>query len=133
MCQIKKFKFLQDSPLYKNIPVPDIIRKKWVINLFSKPLTDAEQSFLQKDPKFAVSSPKEPLTEYIAVTKCICDQLGENTEGKDCTKIYQKTKEILQHYKDKKDHTHNISKQRRRPSKPSGKTPLMWSSQQTRE
>ena len=51
-----------------------------------------------------------PLTEYIAVTKCICDELGENTAGTDCTEIYQKTKEILQHYKDKKDHTHNISK-----------------------
>ena len=52
-----------------------------------------------------------PLTEYIALTKCICGELGENTEGKDCTEIYQKTKEILQCYKDKKDHTCNISKE----------------------
>ena len=51
-----------------------------------------------------------PLTEYIAVTKHIYDELGENTEGKDCTEIYQKTKEILQCYKGKKDHTCNISK-----------------------
>ena len=109
--QIKKFNFLQNSPLYKNVPVPDIIRKKWVISLSSKPLTDAEQSLLQKGPKFAESSPKEPLTEYIAVTKRICNELGENTEGKDCTEIYQKTKEILQCYKDKKDHTHNINKE----------------------
>ena len=68
------------------------------------------KSLLQKGPKFAVSSPKVPLTEYIAVTKCICDELGENTKGKDCTEIYQKTKEILQCYKDKKDYTH-ISKE----------------------
>ena len=33
-----------------------------------------------------------PITEYIAVTKRICDELGENTTGKDCTEIYQKTK-----------------------------------------
>ena len=62
---------------------------------------DGEQSLLQKDPKFAVSSYKVPLTEYIAVTKRICNELDENTTGKDCTEIYQKTKEILQHYKNK--------------------------------
>ena len=50
-------------------------------HLSSKPLTDVEQSLLQKGPKFAVSSPKVPLTEYIAVTKHICNELGENTEG----------------------------------------------------
>ena len=77
----------------------------------SKPLTDGELSLLQKGPKFAVSSSKVPLTEYIAVTKRICDELGENTEGKDCTEIYQKTKEVLQHFKDKKGHTQNITKE----------------------
>ena len=35
-----------------------------------------------------------PLTEYIAVTKRICDELGENTTGKDCTEIYQKTRDL---------------------------------------
>ena len=64
---------------------------------------------LQKGPKFAVSSSRVPLTEYIAVTKRICDELGENATGKDCTEIYQKTKEILQHYKKKKSLTHNIT------------------------
>ena len=32
---------------------------------------------------------------------------------KDCTEIYQKTKEILQHYKKKKSFTHNITKEER--------------------
>ena len=93
------------------MPVPDIIRKKWVINLSSKPLSNGEQSILQKGPKFAVSSSKVPITEYIAVTKRICDELGENTTGKDCTEIYQKTKEVLQHFKEKKGLTCNITKQ----------------------
>ena len=75
--QIKKFNHLQQQPRYRNMPVPDIIRKKWVINLSSKPLSDGEQSILQKGPKFAVSSSKVPITEYIAVTKRICDELGE--------------------------------------------------------
>ena len=109
--QIKKFNFLKKTPAYRNTPVPDIIRKKWVINLSSKPLTDGEQSLLQKGPKFAVSSSRVPLTEYIAVAKRICDELGENTTGKDCTEIYQKTKEILQHYKKKKSFTRNITKE----------------------
>ena len=103
--QIKKFTYLQKQPRYRNTPVPDIIRKKWVINLSSKPLSNGEQSLLQKGPKFAVSSSKVPLTQYIAVTKRICDELGENTVGKDCTEIYQKTKEVLQHLKEKKGHT----------------------------
>ena len=53
-----------------------------------------------------------PLTEYITVTKRICDELVENTTGKDCTEIYQKTKEILQHYQKKKSYTCNITKER---------------------
>ena len=93
------------------MPVPDIIRKKWVINLSSKPLSDGEQSLLQKGPKFAVSSSQIPLTEYIAVTKRICDELGENTVGKDCTEIYQKTKEVLQHFKEKEGHICNTTKE----------------------
>ena len=109
--QIKKFNHLQQQPRYRNTPAPDIIRKKWVINLSSKPLSDGEQSILQKGPKFAVSSSKVPITEYIAVTKRICDELGENTTGKDCTEIYQKTKEVLQHFKEKKGPAHNITKQ----------------------
>ena len=90
-----------------------------------------EQSLLQKGPKFAVSSSKVPLTEYIAVTKRICDELSENTAGKDCTEIYQKTKEV------NTSRTRRgllaTSPNRRRPSRPSGKTPLEWYLQQTRE
>ena len=110
-CQIKKFTYLQKQPRYRNTPVPDIIRKKWVINLSSKPHSDGEQSLLQKGPKFAVSSSKVPLTEYIAITKRICDELSENTVGKDCTEIYQKTKKVLQHFKEKKGPTHNTTKE----------------------
>ena len=80
-------------------------------NLSSKPLSNGEQSILQKGTKFAVSSSKVPITEYIAVTKRICDELGENTTGRDCTEIYQKTKEVLQHFKEKKGLACNITKQ----------------------
>ena len=105
-----KFKQLQDSPQYRNTSAPEHIKKKWVIHLFSKPLTEGEQSLLQKGPKIAFSSSKVPLTKYIAVTKRICDELGENTVIKDSTEIYLKTKEILQWYKDSKGPTHNTTK-----------------------
>ena len=62
---------------------------------------------------FAVSSPKVPFTEYIAVTKQICDRLGENTDGIDCSEYYQKTKDLLQDYKDKRAPHPNITKQER--------------------
>ena len=125
--QIKKFNFLKSTPAYRNTPVLDIIKKKWVINLSSKPLTDGEQSLLQKGPNFAVSSSRVPLTKYIAVTKRICDELGENTTAKDCTEIYQKPKRSYNTTK-RRNHTLATSpKRRRRPSKPSGKMPPTWS------
>ena len=122
--QIKKFNQLQQQPRYRNTPVPDIIRKKWVINLSSKPLSDGEQSILQKGPKFAVSSSKVPITEYIAVTKRICDELGENTTGKDCTEIYRKPKKSYNTSRKRRGLPTTSPNRRRRPSKPSGKTPL---------
>ena len=73
--------------------------------------------YYRRAPKFAVSSSKVPLTEYIAVTKRICNELSENTVGKDCTEIYQKTKEVLQHFKEKKGHTHNTTKEELEASK----------------
>ena len=88
--QVRKFRHLQKTPAYRNTPVPEHISKKWVINLASKDLSPGEVKLLQKGPKFAVSTPKVPITEYIAVTKQICDKLGENTEGVDCSEYYQK-------------------------------------------
>ena len=77
----------------------------------SKPLSYGEQSLLQKGTKLAVSSTKVPLTDYIAFTKGISDELGKNTVWKDCTEIYQKSKEVLQHFKEKKGHTCNTTKE----------------------
>ena len=112
-CQVRKFKHLQDSPTHRNNPVPEHISKKWVINLASKDLSSGEAKLLQRGPKFAVSTPKVPITEYIAVTKQICDKLGENTKGVDCSEYYQKTKDLLQDYTRKHAAHPNISKMER--------------------
>ena len=111
--QVRKFRHLQKTLAYHNTPVPEHISKKWVINLASKDLSPGEVKPLQKGPKFAVSTPKVPITEYIAVTKQICDKLGENTKGVDCSEYYQKTKDLLQDYTRKHAAHPNISKMER--------------------
>ena len=111
--QTKKFRHLQKTPAYHNTPVPEHISKKWVINLASKDLSPGEVKLLQKGPKFAVSTPKVPITEYIAVTKQICDKLGENTEGVDCSEYYQRTKDLLQEHTRKRAAHPNLSKMER--------------------
>ena len=58
-----------------------------------------------------------PLTEYIAVTKQICDKLGENTDGVNCSEYYQKAKDILQEYKGKWKHNQNITKKEQETNK----------------
>ena len=90
-----------------------MISKKWVIKLANKDLTPGKAKLLQRGPKFTVTTPKVPLTEYIAVTKQICDRLCENTDGVDCSENYQKTKDLLQDYKDKHASHPNISKEER--------------------
>ena len=52
-----------------------------------------------------------PFTEYIAVTKQICDRLGENTDGVDCSEYYQKTKDLLLDYKQRCASRPNITKE----------------------
>ena len=111
--QVRKFNHLQESPTHWNTPVPEHISKKWVINLASKDLSPGEVKLLQRGPKFAVSTPKVPVTEYIAVTKQIYDRLCENTDGVDCSKYYQKTKDLLQDCKGKHASHPNISKMER--------------------
>ena len=54
-----------------------------------------------------------PFTEYIAVTKQICDILGKNTDGVDCSEYYQKTKDLLQDFKNKCASHPNITKEER--------------------
>ena len=52
-----------------------------------------------------------PFTEYIAVTKQICDRLGENTDGVDCSEYYQRTKDLLLDYKQRYTSHPNITKE----------------------
>ena len=72
-----------------------------------------------KRSKICCNFPKGAFTEYIAVTKQICNKLGENTDGVDCSEYYQKTKDLLQN---KSVHPIPTSPNRKgKPSKPSRK------------
>ena len=120
--QVRKFKHPQESPTHQNTPVPEHISKKWVINLASKDLSPGEVKLLQRGPKFTVSTPKVPVTEYIAVTKQICDRLGENTDGVDCSEYYQKPRIYSKTTRASMHPIQTSPKWKGRPSKSSRKT-----------
>ena len=43
--------------------------KKWVLNISSKPLTDTEESALQKGMNFAIEPKKIPTAEFVAAVE----------------------------------------------------------------
>ena len=86
-------------------------------NLFSKPLTSAEKSLLQKGPIFTMTPSFTPIIEYITATKCICDSLEENNlfRKTDCNKYYAKVKDVLTKFKNNpKPLVPNITKEERK-------------------
>ena len=50
---------------------------EWVINLSSKPLTQAQRSVLAKGPNFVVSPRHPPNLEYITAIESVCTKLGQ--------------------------------------------------------
>ena len=50
---------------------------KWVINLSSKPLTQAQRSVLAKGLNFAVSPRHPPNLKYITAIESVCTKLGQ--------------------------------------------------------
>ena len=74
----------QESNLMPNPPnrlpqrsSPEDPNPKWVINLFSKPLTPAQRSVLAKGPNFAVSPKQPPNLEYITAIEAACTKLSQ--------------------------------------------------------
>ena len=50
---------------------------KWVINLSSKPLTQAQRSVLAKGPNFVVTPRHPPNLEYITAIETACTKLSQ--------------------------------------------------------
>ena len=50
---------------------------KWVINLSSKPLTQAQRSLLAKGPYYMVSPRHPPNLEYVTAIESVCTKLGQ--------------------------------------------------------
>ena len=83
------------------------IQDKWVINLSKKELTPKEMSWLQKDPKFAVTPATMPIKEYISTTTVAALQAGE-LNGVDCNGLYHDVNRILNTYAIKPIHKNII-------------------------
>ena len=50
---------------------------KWVINISSKPLTQAQEKLLAHGPNYAVVPKSPPIAEYIAVIEQVCSKLQQ--------------------------------------------------------
>ena len=61
---------------------PEDPNPKWVINLFSKPLTPAQRSVLAKGPNFVVSPKQPPNLEYITAIEAACTKLSQQDAEK---------------------------------------------------
>ena len=53
---------------------------KWVINISSKPLTQAEEKLLAHGPNYAVVPRSPPTTEYIAAIEQACSKLKQERQ-----------------------------------------------------
>ena len=67
----------------------DKVKKKWVINLSSIPLTKQQEDLLSHGPNFAISPKKPPLGEYILNIEKACQSLDTNTAEELRSEIYR--------------------------------------------
>ena len=58
---------------------PEKVRRKWVINLSSIPLTKDQEDLLAHGPNFVITPQKSPLGEYITNIEKMCQSLDANT------------------------------------------------------
>ena len=58
------------------------LNPKWVFNLSSKPLTQAQRSVLAKDPNFMVTPRHPPNLQYIRAIESVCTKLGQQDAEK---------------------------------------------------
>ncbi len=63
----------------------NVNRSKWVINLSSKPFTDAERSLLEKGSKFAIIPAKIPYKNIISEIEAAITYLPDETTDIICT------------------------------------------------
>ena len=53
------------------------IKKKWVINISSKPLTPDQEKLLAHGPNYAIVPKEPPITQYVAAVEQACTKLEE--------------------------------------------------------
>ena len=65
------------------------VKKKWVINLSSIPLTQQQEDLLSHGPNFAISPKKPPMGEYILNIEKACQSLDTNTAEELRSEVYR--------------------------------------------
>ena len=72
----------------------DKVKKKWVINLSSIPLTKQQEDLLSHGPNFAISPKKPPLGEYILNIEKACQSLDTNMAEELISEVYRVLKKL---------------------------------------
>ena len=67
----------------------DKVKKRWVINLSSIPLTKQQEDLLSHGPNFAISPKKPPLGEYILNIEKACQSLDTNMAEELRSEVYR--------------------------------------------
>ena len=110
--QIKKFNYLQQQPRYRNMPVPDIIRKKWGHQRVQQAPQQWRTIYSTEGPQICCKFIQvTPHWVHCSYQKNLWWTRRKTLLGRAVQKFTKKTKEVLQHFKDKKGPTHNITKQ----------------------
>ena len=66
---------LQEKEKEKDNKQDSELKEKWVVNLSSQPLSQAEKSLLTHRPNYAVTSRRPPVTECITAIEEVCQKL----------------------------------------------------------
>ena len=67
----------------------DNVKKKWIINLSSIPLTKEQENLLSHRPNFAISPKKPPLGDYILNIEKVCQSLDTKTAEELRSEVYR--------------------------------------------
>jgi len=53
-------------------------RKRWIVNISKKELSEAERSVLSKGLNFAITPEKVPVKDFVVATEKVCGKLNQN-------------------------------------------------------
>ena len=107
MCHRKKYEILTDRTKFgstKSIPITGIngekaryIKRRWLVNLSKRPLSQQESSLLERGLNYAVTPETLPVTDFITTIEEACEKVGAQTEEaahlrSECVNIFKQAR-----------------------------------------